>query len=94
MIYQLWIMFALYVLGLGFIVLFYPKVPLSLCIMSALFWGALIYIFSAVFLALFGLYTRFIWVLMSIEMVIFIILNLNHKPVLKRVSWKNTIIWE
>lgn len=93
MIYQLWIMFALYVLGLGFIVLFYPKIPLSLCIMSALFWGALIYIFSAVFLAFFGLYTRFIWVLMSTEMVIFIILNLNHKPILKRVSWKNTIIW-
>ena len=93
MVYQLWIMFALYVLGLGFIVLFYPKIPLSLCIMSALFWGALIYIFSAVFLAFFGLYTRFIWVLMSAEIIIFIMININRRPIWKTISWKNTIIW-
>ena len=94
MVYQLWIMIALYVLGLTFISLFYPKIPVSLCIMSALFWGALIYIFSAVFLAFFGLYTRFIWVLMSAEIVIFIIMIYKRRLIWKTVSWKNTIVWE
>lgn len=93
MVYQIWILLVLYVLGLGFIVLFYPKIHFSLCIMSALYWGALFYIFSAVFLSFFGLYTKFIWALISTEIVIFIIMALKRKTVLKTMPWKDNIIW-
>ena len=93
MIQQIWIMVALYILGLAFIMLFYPKIPFSLCVTSALFWGALIYIFSAVFLAFFGLYTRFIWVLISAEALIFIIMNLKRRSIWKTISWKEISAW-
>ena len=93
MIQQIWIMIALYILGLASITLFYPKITFSLCAASALFWGALIYIFSAVFLAFFGLYTRFIWVLISAEAVIFIIMNLKRRSIWKSISWKEISAW-
>lgn len=93
MVYQIWLILPLYVLGLGFVFLFYPKIPISLCIMSALFWGALIYIFSALLTSFFGLYTRFIWALISTEIVIVIILLTKRWMILRTVPWRNFIIW-
>lgn len=85
MLQQIIILSILYILGVLFAALFYPKISINLILSMGLFWGGLINTLMGILLGYFGWFKDGIWVSFAIIFIILVYINLRRKSV-----WENT----
>lgn len=92
MLQQIILLSVLYVIGVLFIALFYPKISIGLIASSGLFWGGLINTFAGIILGLLGSYSGWIWIVLGIIFIILVSLHFRTKTRWKNISWGSILI--
>ena len=92
MLQQLGILIILYLIGLLFAAIFYPKLSLGLILSSGLYWGALINTFLGVILGLFHAYSGVIWIIFVAIIIFLVLFHLKTKRRWESLPIKNIVL--